>query len=458
MEIKIRHVKKFGLVMAGSFFWFTALASAQSTPAQSDERNMEDRDRDSATRQELARFDQFLDSHREVAEQLRKNPTLVNDPAFVKTHPALQAYLQDHPRISQQLASDPNSFMRQEERYDRREDNNFDARRQELARFDQFLDSHKNIDTQLRKDPSLINNEQFLKDHSELQSYLQDHPRTREAITQDPNGFMRSEERYDRREDKNQREDRDRDMSRNTDRDRDMDRDADRDRGQRQAEVARFDQFLDRHREVSEQLRKNPSLVNDPTFVKTHPELQSYLQQHPMVRDDLARNPDAFIRQEANYEHREPSDLSAARTDRDARYDRDASRYDGRNQSSYNGSKDTAGDQGRTGYGDRDRDAMTSRSASFGEFLGTHSAIAHQLSNNPSLANDRSYLDSHPELQSYLSSHPEVRNELMQNPQGFMKAAQQYNGTNNTNKTAAPPTATAPPSATTPSQPSQPHH
>jgi len=40
----------------------------------------------------------------------------------------------------------------------------------------------------------------------------------------------------------------------------------------------------------------------------------------------------------------------------------------------------------------------------------------------------------------------------------FMKAAQQYNGTNNTNKTAAPPTATAPPSATTPSQPSQPHH
>ena len=137
-------------------------------------------------------------------------------------------------------------------------------------------------------------------------------------------------------------------------------------------------------------------------------------------------------------------------------YDRDSSRYDGREQSRYNGSKDTAGYQERTADNDRDRDAMTSRSASFGSFLGTHSAIAHQLSNNPSLANDQSYLQSHPELQSYLSTHPEVRNELMQNPQEFLKSAQQYN--NGTTKTSAPPSASAPPATPTPSQPSQPHH
>lgn len=436
MEMNIRYAKKMGLALAGSFFWLAASASAQSTPAQSDERTMEDRDRDSATRQEFARFDQFLDSHREIGEQLRRNPTLVNDPQFLKDHPALQTYLQDHPRIATQLTDDPNTFMRGEKRYDRREDNG-DMRRQEMARFDQFLDSHKNIDAQLRRDPSLINSEQFLKDHPELQSYLQDHPRTREAITQDPNGFMRSEERYDRREDQN--------MSRSSDRDRDLDRDADRDRGQRQQEAARFDQFLDSHREIAEQLRKNPALVNDAAFVKNHPELQSYLRQHPVV----ARNPDAFMHQETSYEHREPSDLSAARTDRDT------SRYDGRDQSRYSGSKDTAGDQGRTMDSDRDRDAMTSRSASFGSFLGTHSAIAHQLSNNPSLANDQSYLQSHPELQSYLSTHPEVRNELMRNPQEFVKSAQQYNGTT---KTSTPPAGAAPPPTATPSQPSQPHH
>jgi predicted N-formylglutamate amidohydrolase len=96
---------------------------------------------------------------------------------------------------------------------------------------------------------------------------------------------------------------------------------------------------------------------------------------------------------------------------------------------------------------------MTSRSANFGAFLGAHSAIARQLSNNPSLANDQNYLQSHPELQSYLSTHPEVRNELIQNPQGFVKSAQELNGA--TNKTNTPPAATAPPPTATPSQPNQ---
>ena len=99
---------------------------------------------------------------------------------------------------------------------------------------------------------------------------------------------------------------------------------------------------------------------------------------------------------------------------------------------------------------------MTSRTASFGEFLGAHSAIARELSNHPSLANSETYLQSHPELQSYLSTHPEVRNELMENPQGFVKSAQQYNS-GTTNKTTAAPGASAPTATSTPSQ-QQPHH
>ena len=449
MGIRIRYAPKIGLAVAGSVFWLAGSASAQSTPAQTDERTVEDRDRDTTTRRELAAFDQFLDSHREIGEQLRNDPSLANNSRFLKNHPALQSYLQDHPGVGEQLRSDPNAFMRGEMRYDRREDGG-EARRQEVARFDQFLDSHKEVAAQLRKNPSLINSDQFLKEHPELRTYLEEHPRTQEAIAQDPNGFMRSEERYDRREDQN--------MGRNHDQDRELDRDTDRDRGLRQGEVARFDQFLDSHREVAEQLRKNPGLANDPTFVKNHPALQSYLEQHPAVRDDLGRNPDAFMHEEARYDRREASDLTAARNERDgARYDRDTARYDGREQSRYNGSKETAADQGRMDSDrERDRDGMTSRSANFGAFLGAHSAIARQLSNNPSLANDQSYLQSHPELQSYLSTHPEVRNELLQNPQGFVKSAQEFNA--QTNKTNTAPAATAPPPTATPSQPNQPKH
>ena len=232
MEIRIKHVKKIGLAFMESVFLLAASASAQSTPAQStpapgDNRNLGDHDRDDATRQELSRFDQFLDAHREISEQLRKDPSLANSPQFLKSHPALQSYLQDHPGISSQLRNDPNEFMQQEMRYDRREDN-WEARRQQLVRFDQFLDTHKETATQLQKDPSLINNAQYLADHPELRDYLQNHPETKEAVQRDPNQFMRQETQYDRRE---------------------ANWDAKR------QELARFDQFLDSHKETAEQLR-----------------------------------------------------------------------------------------------------------------------------------------------------------------------------------------------------------
>src|ERR1700722_8972250 len=52
---------------------------------------------DDVMRRDVARFDQFLDSHREVADQLRKTPSLVDDPQFLQNHPELNTYLQDHP-------------------------------------------------------------------------------------------------------------------------------------------------------------------------------------------------------------------------------------------------------------------------------------------------------------------------------------------------------------------------
>src|ERR1700687_4751523 len=50
-------------------------ASAQQAAAQNN-RGVQDND---TTRRELANFDQFLDDHRELAEQLRRDPSLVNN-------------------------------------------------------------------------------------------------------------------------------------------------------------------------------------------------------------------------------------------------------------------------------------------------------------------------------------------------------------------------------------------
>jgi hypothetical protein len=354
------------LLAMTTIFWLDFPANAQSTPAQ-DSRPVQDND---ATRQELARFDQFLDSHREIAEQLRRDPSLVNNEEFVKNHPALQTYLQDHPAIRTQIKENPNAFMRAEDRLDRREDNR-GINREELARFDQFLDNHREIAEQLRKDPSLVDNKEYVKNHPELQTYLQDHPAIRTQIKENPNAFMRAEDRFDRREDN---------------RGRDVNRE----------ELAHFDQFLDSHREIAEQLRKDPSLADNGEFVKNHPALQTYLQDHPELRAELKENPNGFMQLEARNEHRD-----------DGMY--------------------------------RDRDATHRPSANFGEFLGGHSNIAEQLSKDPSLVKNKEYMENHPELQEYLNAHPDVRQELMENPQSFVKAAQQFS-TNN-GRTAKPPAA-----------------
>src|SRR5882757_2853380 len=60
------------------------------------------------------------------------------------------------------------------------QDQDNDTRRWQIANMDKFLDSHPELEEQLRKDPSLIRNDEFVEKHPELQEYLQQHPGIRE--------------------------------------------------------------------------------------------------------------------------------------------------------------------------------------------------------------------------------------------------------------------------------------
>jgi dsDNA-binding SOS-regulon protein len=358
-------------------------------------------------RHEVASFDQFLDAHQKIANQLRTEPSLINDGQYLRDNPDLANYLQDHPQVRQQLQQNPNAFMQQENRYDQRGDpmngnpgmnrNDIDRDGGERSSFDQFLDSHREIAEQLRKSPSLADNQQFLKSHPALQSYMQQHPEVRQHLQQNPNAFMQQDNRYDRGQDA---------MYRN-------------DYGQGRRQLAGFDQFLDSHREISEQLRKDPSLADNQQFLKNHPALQSYLQQHPEVRQQLQQNPTAFMQQENRYEHREDA------MNRGSDFSRGGYGYD----------------QGRNG----DHDAQRR----FGQFLGNHSDINQQLSKNPSLCKSDEYMQNHPELRSYLNSNPDVRQQLMSDPDNFVKSTQQWNATQGT-KTTTQPTAAPSSAPTTP--------
>jgi len=225
-------VKHFlALLSLAACFWITVPAFAQSTATQ---------DQDTTAR-ELGSFDRFMDGHPEIAEQLRKNPSLVQDKDFVANHPDLQQYLRQNPGVREEIQENPNAFMHQEQRLDARET------RQELTNLDHFMDKHPEIAERLRKDPSLVNNKKFVDDHPELKQFLQGYSGLAQDLRQNPNAFMQQEERLDRRDD-------------GTDRD-GMDRD--RNRG----EMASMDSFLDGHPEIAEQVRKDPSLLTNQQFV-----------------------------------------------------------------------------------------------------------------------------------------------------------------------------------------------
>jgi hypothetical protein len=441
-----------------AFFWLGSPAISYAAPAQNAAKQNRPADDGDTTRQELARFDQFLDAHREIGEQVRRDPSLVDKDEFVKNHPALQTFLQEHPGVREELKENPNAFMHKEARYDRYEDSRY---REERIRFDQFLDSHREISEQLHRNPSLLNDKEYLKNHPELASYEKNHPEFQEQIRHDPYALMRAEDKDERRDSSRIREER-----------------------------VHFDQFLDSHREISEQLHKNPSLLNDKDYLKNHPELQTYLKNHPGFQDQVRNDPYASMhaedqdngrgainrdndtrrnrdndarrdddrnKQDADNRNRDndarrdddrnKQDADNRNRDNDARRDDDRNKQDADNRNRDNDARrdddrnkqdadnrnrdnDARRDYDRNrqdadNHG-RDNDGGHDELASFDRFLDGHREIAEQIRKNPSLANNDEFVKTHPALQSYLQQHPGVRTEISRNPNTFMQQEARY--------------------------------
>jgi hypothetical protein len=70
---------------------------------------------------EVASFDRFLDQHQQIERDLRANPGLVDDRAYLQAHPELRDYLHDHPAVRQELRQHPQRFMNRERQWERHE-------------------------------------------------------------------------------------------------------------------------------------------------------------------------------------------------------------------------------------------------------------------------------------------------------------------------------------------------
>ena len=153
-------------------------------------------------RRELRNFDRYLDNHPEVAEQVRKDPSLLNNEDFLEKHPQLKTFLKNHPGVREEAKENPQAFMNRERRFEKHEGNEKegDTNRRELRNFDQYLDKHPEVAEQIRKNPSLVNNEDWMEKHPQLQKYLKNHPGVREELKENPRAFMKRERRYDKHE------------------------------------------------------------------------------------------------------------------------------------------------------------------------------------------------------------------------------------------------------------------
>jgi hypothetical protein len=230
-----------------------------------------DRDLD-ITRVDPAGLDMFLDNHSDIAQQLSKNPSLADNPQYLKAHPELQQFLQTHPDLRAELAENPQSVLRTPPPLESRESQG------DVSGFDLFLDGHPDIARQLSKDPSLADNPEYLKSQPALQQFLQTHPDLRAELSENPQSVLGTEQRLERRES--------------------------------QGDVAGFDAFLDHHPAISQQLSKDPRLIRSQAYLQEHPELQQFLQTHPDLRAEMTENPNALMKAERQWDNRE-----AARSD-----------------------------------------------------------------------------------------------------------------------------------------------
>jgi hypothetical protein len=391
---------------------------------------------DPGTSAEAANFDAFLDTHPEIDAQLRTNPLLINDQKWVHDHREVLIYFDQHAQAKNEIAGSPSYFIRREGRRASREaqQRSENLRNEEIANFQQFLNSNPRISKQLNADPALIKESRYLDEHPGLQAYLYDHPLVNKDLREDPGLFLQRESQQNNSTQKATEDQRVQVQEKQTDsytppyvanrervtQDQRQAIDGTDVRGQTEqygerpsrpqsspanGEIVSFDRFLDRHPEISQQLSSNPSLIANTQYLEQHPGLRAYLDDHPNVKKEVIETPNYFVRREVQT----PYDALEARRSPEHGTDQMAASPSSQRQSITSISILTA-----------------SEIASFDQFLGEHKRINKDLEKNPAWVRDTTYLKKNRDLQDYLNQHTGLREELMQYPAYFMNQRNRY--------------------------------
>lgn len=70
-----------------------------------------------------------------------------------------------------------------------------------MKNFDVFLDAHPSIESDLRANPKLANDPNYIKSHPDYQTFLREHPYVRQSLQENPAKTINREKRYDQKHD-----------------------------------------------------------------------------------------------------------------------------------------------------------------------------------------------------------------------------------------------------------------
>jgi phage-related protein len=166
------------MVLLGTLAMLAASGSAQKLSAAAERL---------PSRAELESFDDFLDAHGNVARVLRRNPAIAENEDFLNNHPELDEFLKNHPGVEQELREAPARFVQREKRFSAAGEH---VSRYELDTFDHLLDQHPEAAAELRNNPGLADDRDFLGQHADLREFFEDHPQLRENLKQRPWAFL----------------------------------------------------------------------------------------------------------------------------------------------------------------------------------------------------------------------------------------------------------------------------
>jgi phage-related protein len=247
-----------------------------------------------------------------------------------------------------------------------------DATREELANFDRFLDNHPILEQELGSNPSLVNDPNYVQREPDLQIFLSHHPAVKAQMERDPQYLAQRKDLAETNSPNHE--------SANASLDR--------------SEADQMTGFLNAHGEIKDSLKENPALIDDSTYLSSHPDLQIFVNQHPRARYEFVQNPRYFIAPD-NRSALPPAPVAARPKPTPV--------------------KPVAPDEPEFNFG-----VSGNEVARMDQFLEDNPKIARDLEKDPLLVTNHKYLDHHRELRRFFDEHVRVREAFAEDPRYFV--------------------------------------